>query len=237
MAKFLKREIETAEDIRQSKSVKKVSVIQSAEQTDASRTKFIDDLSHSIDMPGMLPDTNETDVSENTEKPHNTVNEIASEYVNDGEASDMRVSAFGLGPFPAVPPDYPRSVFWNNPLYSIENPLIPANRHKDLEIISRVLLKLWKEGERNIFGGTIENDKVYPLYRNTAYVSYTERTLPDGNVFRYISRIKGRQEVKDAVRTVQHPDFSNIFFKTLPDNMRILEIDSTGINPYEYLGL
>ena len=75
---------------------------------------------------------------------------------------DMYVSPYGFGPYPEVPEDYPSKqlIKWSSPS--------PSPR---AELLSRVLIKLWTEGEKNFRGGCTNKGKIYPYFYNTVCAS------------------------------------------------------------------
>lgn len=88
------------------------------------------------------------------------------------ETADVPVSPFGFGPYPEVPEDYPSKVTWGY-WDSAQG-----------ELLVRVLVKLWTEGEKNFRGGGTHKGKVYPWYHNTIYVKFREYKNADGEIVR-----------------------------------------------------
>ena len=141
----------------------------------------------------------------------------AETQAENAEATDVPVSPYGFGPYPEVPEDYPSKdlVKW------------PARSPK-AELLSRVLIKLWTEGEKNFLGGGTYRGKVYPWYHNTIYVRFSSYKNADGEIVRQ-ANIKMSSPSVDwsAVKDWSNP----------PPHIRILELDSSGIDPYQYLDL
>lgn len=127
---------------------------------------------------------------------------------------DIGVSPYGFGPYPQVPEDYPSKhlVKWPE-----DSP--------SMELLSRVLIKLWTDGERNFRGGSNSNGKVYPHYNDVVYVRFAEYKTRDGNVVRYAARTKSGPQVSYTKADLLNP----------PPHLRVLDLDSSGINPYDYL--
>ncbi len=95
-------------------------------------------------------------------------------------AKDVPVSPFGFGPYPEVPADY-----FGNPVWARNPDLFsdfPDDALKNIELIDRVLIKLWQQGDRESVGGSTYNGKIYPHYDNVLYARWKEIPLPDGNV-------------------------------------------------------
>ena len=147
---------------------------------------------------------------------------LPDDFVSEEEpAEDVPVSPFGFGPYPEVPSDYPARPTWERAGYDTFN----QDTRRELELLDRVLIKLWKQGERGYRGGSTNNGKVYPHYKNTAYVRY--ETTVSGR--RYIARYKGDPEIRISREQLRTGE--------LPPHIRVLDIDSEGIDPYEFLDL
>ena len=142
------------------------------------------------------------------------------------EGENVAVSPFGFGPYPEVPEDYPTNVIWNLP-GAKEN--LPDHALKGIELLDRVLVKLWIEGDKNFRGGCTDNGKVYPYYHNTVYVRYAQQEMPDGTIRRYFTSAKSGYNVEF--------DEEDLLSDTPPAHLRIIELDSTGIDPYQFLNL
>ncbi len=159
------------------------------------------------------------EVKNNTEAAEQQ-SETPSENVAE---SEVRVSPFGFGPFPEVPEDYPSVIVWLQSDYEE----LPSHAQKNLELMSRVLIKLWASGEKGFRGASTYNGKVYPYYYNTVYIKVSEYELPDGTKSQYISRRKSGPHVNTDGVDLLNP----------PSHLRVLDLDSSGIDPYQYLNL
>ncbi len=132
------------------------------------------------------------------------------------QQSDVQVSPYGFGPYPEVPEDYPSKVDWT------------LRNSPNAELLTRVLIKLWTDGEKNFRGGGTYNGKIYPWYHNTIYVKFIYAKNADGEIIGSSSmKMSGPRVDRSVVK-----DWS-----TPPSHIRILEIDSSGIDPYQYLNL
>lgn len=92
-----------------------------------------------------------------TEKPIPSTSNVT----NNAEENDLvlaeelvknvPISPFGFGPYPEVPADYFGVPLWtrNPDLF----PEFPDDALKNIELIDRVLIKLWQQGDREIVGG------------------------------------------------------------------------------------
>lgn len=143
-------------------------------------------------------------------------------------AGDVPISPFGYGPYPEVPSDYFGEPIWVREPHILSD--FPDEARRNIELIDRVLVKLWQQGDRGIVGGSTYDGKVYPHYDDVVYVRWKETELPDGSVYRYVSRQKGGGGV---------PDLTAEDFRTgnIPPNLEIIDIDDAGFDPYQFLNL
>ena len=163
------------------------------------------------------PITNPTALA-NTEdgvsgKPQN----VAVEMSLSENTEPVRVSPHGFGPYPKIPEGAPIAEFHESD-------------DVEMELLLRVAVKAWNEGERFLGASTDGfSGKVYLHYPNTLYVWYTTVDNGDGTFSKRISRGKSGGDVnitEEQVRT-----------GNLPPGLRIIEMNKAGIEPYEYLGL
>ncbi len=138
----------------------------------------------------------------------------------DISVSPYGYSLHGFGPYPVIPADYPMEMAPTWTKYDR-----PAREH---ELIDRVLIKLWNQGDREVSGGFSVNGLVYPLYPNAVYVKWEEREMLDGTVRRFIGGITGTGDVKPIMRDG---------VPVLPEGIRTMDEETSGINPYEFLDL
>ena len=143
-----------------------------------------------------------------TDKATEPINIATSEQDNTEEVD---VSPFGFGPYPKVPDDYPGGeVDW------------VLRSTPSGELLTRVLIKLWTEGERNFRGGSNHRGKVYPHYYDTVYLDIQETEYG-----RVVRRKSGPFVDFDTSTDIDNP----------PPHIRILDLDTSGIDPYQYLNL
>ena len=128
-------------------------------------------------------------------------------------AENVPVSPHGFGAYPEVPSDYFRTPVWAYP---------DAEFTRGHELIDRVLIKLWKQGISSD-GGIIENGRGLSYYaREPSYVKWKADAISD-----YIG----------------HPDdddeqiISILEDKRMLTGITVLDYDTAGIDPYEFLDL
>lgn len=183
------------------------------------------DTSITQDVPESEVDPTETFVDTEGISLVNT-GEVPLDVLEVAPMQDVRVSPYGFGPYPEVPPDFPSLLSWNDPEGQAN---LPDHALKNIELLERVLIKLWTNGDKGFRGGSTYNGRVYPHYDNTVYVRYTETEMPDGTIRRYPTYMKSGPQVDYNAH-----DFLS---GNPPDHLRILELDSTGIDPYQFLDL
>lgn len=159
---------------------------------------------------------------------------LSDDFVSEEEpAEPVPVSPYGYGPYPEVPIDYPETLMpvwiWSKD----EQQLHETSRLEDFELMGRVLIKLWNQGDRD-FSGVIrddENGKVYPLYSDRAYVTWRELKDESGKVlFRYPGNLR-------AANGFPHLSFRDFMEGTIPTGIHFIERESAGIDPYHFLDL
>ena len=146
----------------------------------------------------------------------------------EGPNEEVRVSPFGFGPYPEIPPGHPTFSLetWDRveTMYTTD-----PTEAKKYELSARVLIQLWKQGKRPE-GAKIINGLVYPSYPRTIYVSWAEEALEDGTVERYPTRVSG----DPSFQPYEMDFYENGIF---PSGFTMLSLDTDGINPYQFLDL
>ena len=141
------------------------------------------------------------------------------------------VSPFGFGPYPEVPADYPDDPVW------IEDSDYPEGDEnfgrefmRSMELIDRVLIKLWKQGHPTTSASIGSDDMVLPCYPNTVYVEWDYTEEPDGSMSRYPAEITSGYDVPLSV----HDAISE---GTIPFGIKVLDHDENRIDPFTFLDL
>ena len=137
-----------------------------------------------------------------------------------------RESIHGLGPYPAIPPDYPRQNIWER----LERSYYNGRANINHELINRVLIKLWDQGQKTdsgILSG--DNGRVYPLFKDTVYVKWAEVELEDGSRETYLGSYLCHGSLADYEESVEK--------STQPSWMKVVLREDGGIDPYSFLDL
>ena len=124
---------------------------------------------------------------------------------------------------PQVPPDFPFPVVWLQP----KQKAVSINELTQRELWGLVMVKKWNEGDRDFVGSSMDadNGKIYLFYPNVVYVKWEDTELPDGTITKYASKISGADStITDQVNK-----------GILPPGVLVLDMDSSGIDPYAYL--
>ena len=140
-------------------------------------------------------------------------------------AAPPRVSLFGFGVYPEIPPDYPEQDAWDaiEALY-VTDPE-SARQH---ELMERVCIKLWQQG--HYAEGVVYKSKtglIYPLYPNTAYIEWDVWEEADGTLSRYPASVLGGPGVGGY-----EEDFAE---GIIPPHITVIDYENAGIDPYQFL--
>ena len=124
---------------------------------------------------------------------------------------------------PQVPPDFPFAVVWLQPEKKTENLDALTQR----ELLGLVMVKKWNEGDTEFVGFSIHDGKFYLHYPNVVYVKWETTQLRDGSTRKYASVVfgpGGDRRITDQVKAGR-----------LPPGVQVLDMDASGIDPYQYL--
>ena len=192
-----------------------------------------------FEQTGTLLEADDSQISDDSEmSPIDETSEmleIADAFLPDNlgseeaPAEDAPVSPFGFGPYPEVPPDYIESrgyPIWYEPKY--DNLPASSTHERNIELIDRVMIKMWTEGQI-VLNAFYQNGKVYPLYPKSAYVLYVDEADDESHFTR--------------LRVIHSPDFDldltieDVHTGDIPAGYQILDLESSGVNPYTFLDL
>ena len=158
---------------------------------------------------------------------------LSDDFVSEEEiAEDVPVSPYGFGPYPEVPDGFSKIPPW---LWSEEKRQNFGGSLRDMELIYRVLIKLWNQEDRDWVGAKFDeqNGRVYPLYRNRIYVTrWIEIPVEGGKVVPFpAGGSSGGSDWKPDIEA---------FVKSggkIPGHIQFIDRDTAGYNPYEFLNL
>ena len=136
-----------------------------------------------------------------------------------------RMSLFGFGVYPDIPPDYPEQDAWDaiEALY-----LTDPESAREHELMERVCIKLWQQG--HYAEGVVYKSKtglIYPLYPNTAYIEWDVWEEADGTLSRFPARVLGGHGIDGY-----EEDFAE---GIIPPHITVIDYEEGGIDPYQFL--
>ena len=132
--------------------------------------------------------------------------------------------------FPLIPDKYRLLPIWRQHVTNIwPQDISKWERHiNNFVLMDKVLIKLWNQGDHDFIAAKITYEgKVYPHYPNTMYVQWKERIDKNGVKKRYISKAASSGDVRLTPEQMQKGE--------IPTGIRVLDYDSSGYNPYEFL--
>ena len=137
----------------------------------------------------------------------------------------QRMSLFGFGAYPEIPPDYREPDVWER----IEELAItdPSGAERQ-ELMARVCIKLWQQG--HYAEGVVYKSKtglIYPLYPNTAYIKWDVWEEADGTLSRFPARVLGGHGIDGY-----EEDFAE---GIIPPHITVIDYEDAGIDPYQFL--
>ncbi len=125
--------------------------------------------------------------------------------------------------YPKVPEDYPFLVAWLLP--EEEKLQIPQDIFENMVLLSRAMIKLWEEGDRDFVSGHLSNETFYPEYPDVAYVEWEEYEKSDGIIDRRISDVRATNE--KIMKQIRNGE--------TPPGIKIVDIAEAGIDINEFL--
>lgn len=138
-------------------------------------------------------------------------------------AEDVPVSPHGFGPYPEIPVDFPAAEHFSwDPPY--EDPV--------QELMMRTRVKLWKQGVAAVGIGAESNGLFYPIVRGTVYAVWDSD--PDNET---ITVILGHPDDMNRIENLQEDPFEPLNLDDIPLDIKVLDFDAEGIDPYQFLNL
>lgn len=154
---------------------------------------------------------------------HNETSPLAPKQ--EPENAEVRVSPHGFGPYPEIPPDYPRQDLWDYPEF------VTAEH----ELLLRVQVKLWKQGIRTVGGGMVDG-RIYPNIPGTVYVKWETRVRADGTEDKFASRMYGDPHAGKILRDIINSK-GELYESDIPQEINVIDSNNAGINPYQFLDI
>ena len=101
--------------------------------------------------------------------------------------------------------------------------------------MSRVMLKLWKEGHTTVESATMRNGRILVNYKNRAYVTYGTRISVAGKPVRYFTSWLSGSLDPPTVEFFSPVDEDSL----VPPSVELIDLDveDPSIDPYEFLEL
>ena len=140
------------------------------------------------------------------------------------------VSPFGFGPYPEVPSDYPDVPVWKEDSYPEGDAVFGRDFVRSMELIQRVMIKLWSQGDK-VNSGSTHNGLILPHYPNTVYIEWEDLEEPDGTITQYVSGLTSGPDVSASVHDAIMDE------GVVPSGITVLDPNSDGIDPYTFLNL
>ena len=193
---------------------------------------FVDTPEENTDTP--MSDENEREALENETETLDILDAFVPDELVSAEeapAEDVPVSPYGFGPYPEVPEAFIQKV--GAPPWLVDAPFeLPEDTKKGVEIIARVLIGLWKQGDESIINGIRDSGtgRVYPLYENTIYIRHLSASKESPakrlSVFSDPSVMiteEERQRLQEGGEA--------------PAGIRVLDFDTAGVDPSQFLNI
>ena len=177
--------------------------------------------------------TAENPITETIDVPNNVLgntntNNVGIETSPAETSEDVPVSPYGFGPYPKLPEG------WSNKTWN--------TRSENSELIKRVLVELWHQGEVRTKSGTMENGLIYPIVPGTLYVEWETYNGPFGKSVEYISSSLGhpddhpRLEAISEAKRIRGERPRSLTREDIPPDIKLVPY-SEGIDPYTFLDL
>lgn len=167
-----------------------------------------------------------------TKDTFNDTTEIAVETSLQENTDESNISPYGFGPYPKVPEGYSLPISWTK--LKVYQEKFGDDFCKEMELMDRVLIKLYNQGNTDFTAANFVNGLVLPIYPNVAYVHLeTEdwKQTEDPNI-----EVRSTSDNILAGSNVSEADKEQISKGIIPDGIEIRSF-SDGINPYNFLEL
>ncbi len=180
----------------------------------------------------LLGNSTETMSTERTALPQDNAAKGPETAVSE-ESSAFQTETEGVvaADFPEVPADFPENL---TPVW-IEFPNYRKGDMRDHEMIYRVLIKLWNQGDRGFVNGIFRdnNERVYPLYMDVIYVRWDEENVGSDENPRMVPVPKSMLGAQSPGFTMEER-LSGRLPELYPD-IRFVDIETAGYDPETFL--
>ena len=155
--------------------------------------------------------------------------ELASLLVDEAPLSSE------TGDFPEVPDGFPSDLI---PVW-IQFPDYEKGDMYEHEMMYRVLIKLWNQGDHNFVNGVYKDDngRVYPLYTDVVYLEWGEAVNEHGQVIRFprstIATHAREPGAKGGLFT--NEELLSGAYKTKYPGLKLIEYTDAGYDPETFL--
>ncbi len=167
-------------------------------------------------------------------------NSNLTEQISNTSNAQEHLSPHGFGAFPDVPEEFISSVW--APSWVEAEITGRAAAEREIELIERVMVKLWKNGHTTIESGFFQNGKVYVHYKNRAYVTYDTMIHPrTGEEVRFLTSWSSGSlpsPFENNMPNPQNPFALLDAINEVPSNAELIDLnkEDPGIDPYTFLG-
>ena len=155
--------------------------------------------------------------------------ELAALFVDDVPLSSE------TGDFPEVPDGFPSDL---TPVW-IQFPDYEKGDMYEHEMVYRVLIKLWNQGDHNFVNGVYKDDnsRVYPLYPDVVYLEWGEAVNEEGQVIRFPrSTIATHAREPGATGELfTTEELLSGAYKTKYPDLKMIEYADAGYDPQTFL--
>ena len=155
----------------------------------------------------------------------------------DALLQELEESPTEEGDFPEVPDGFPSGL---TPVW-IKFPNYQKGDMYTHEMIYRVLIKLWNQGDHNFVNGVYQDDngRVYPLYRDVVYIEWGEFVSedPDEEAVRFprFALATHAREPGGLGELFTVEELTSGVYKTKYPNVTFVDYGSAGYDPVTFL--
>lgn len=146
---------------------------------------------------------------------------------------------FGQEDFPEIPEGFPADL---SPVW-VQYPDYQSGNMSYHEMIDRVLIKLWNQGDHDFVDGVYRDGRVYPIYPDVVYVEWSNEVIdgPDGETgFRSMkstfgTHTSGYAETDAVEQLFTMEEMISGAYRTKYPGLRFVNYEDGGYNPKTFL--